>query len=340
MRQLTPSLMKLLPITLLGLCLGLSACGADERSNTDTNNRWQLTDMSAKQDMNQRQDMARPQDIGGDLDVRQDMAVADMSVTDDMAQDMAPVDDMAPDMSIDDPLTRDLVRAPWLGILELESQGSQSVGLALELTFSADKTVKVSVNQTRVGKWQELDNGRIFIYDLPKDDGTGNEELFFEPVRVQGQLRALSLTISVNPQRTLPFEQVSARSARDFTRSELTGRWQSINRHTNRNNDTFHIALRIDAAGRMEYGVLGRDEIFRGFLDYPINTATFSDQRSFWHVIPPTNSMMTPPLAGQLLRAVDGSVRLFAPIGEKDDRGEDIFFTYELRKVTDFSWRN
>lgn len=321
------------------LAINAMACGSDDPSQQDKNNRWQLTDMSPGGDMSVGQDMAAPPDMS----ITQDMAVTpDLSVAQDMGQDMPPALDMAPDMAIpiDDPLTRDLVRAPWLGILELDSQGSQSIGFALELTFGADKSVKVSVNQTREGKWQELDNGRIFIYDLPKDDGTGTEELFFDPVRVDGQLKALSLLVSVNPQRTLPFEQVSARSARDFTTSELTGRWQSLNRHTNKNNDNFHIALRIDATGRMEYGVLGRDEIFRGFLDYPISTATFSDQRSFWHVIPPTNSMMTPPLAGQLLRAVDGSVRLFAPIGEKDDRGEDIFFTYELRKVTEFSWRN
>lgn len=326
-----------LSATLLSFLLfTLAACGSDDNSvRTQNDGRWMISDMGAQADMS-----ATPQDMSSiveDMSQPEDMGRGDQGATLDMApEDMTPPQaDMAPS----DPFVRALTSSPWLGIFELESQGSQSVGIAIELEFGDDQSVTFKTNTARTGKWQRLNNGRLFIYELPKDDGSGDDELFFDVVEEGGQVRALSLLLSADPVRTMPFEQISARSARDFTVSELTGRWQSLQTHTNPNNNTFHLALRVDAAAQLEYGIFGPDEIFRGIFSYPIQTATFSDKRSFWYITPPTSDPTFMPVAGQLLRAVDGSVRLFAPVSEKDSRGEDVFFTYELTKVTQFSWR-
>lgn len=322
-------------------------CGDDNpASENNDNNKWKTKDdMSSNNssDMSQNDmttsDMSTP-DMIADMasDLPSDMPPVDMSdMVADMQEDLPVVDMDDPDMVIADPFIRSLTAQPFVGIFELPAQNSmQSIGIAVELAFNADMTVEFRQNGVRKGNWQKLNDGKVYVYDLPNPETNMNENLTFESVVRDDKVVGLQLALGMGRKFTL---EPKGQTPPDYTGMELQGRWQSLQKHTNRQGNVFHLALRVDGQLRYEYGVVGRDNVFRSIFQESLTTMTFFDKRSFWYTVPPTSNVDIQPIAGQLLRDVDGSVRMFAPVGEKDDAGMDQFYIYELRKVNQFMFR-
>lgn len=325
---------------LLASLFSLSACsGADGTPDGETD-PWQVGDNSMSQDMTGGLDMgpgadsapdgpdmpgppvldmSGPIDQGGpnepdmspDLDMPPEPdlppPVPDMETIEDTPPDMPPASDMAPPLALED----ELQTAPWYAVIPVTVNMAGKVGFMAELTFNADGTVRLDANGNRDGKWEILPGlgERVRLYDLAQPSPNDPNELVLIPVRSrQGDLVGLDLITGAAS--TIVFEQVTLRSSRQYTLSQLVGTWRSVDPLPGQNpNEDLRLALRIDNT-QIEYGVLDQAGNYQGFLLKLASTADFVDG-SFWYMIPDGGQTMGPSLAGEIA-VVDGITTIYA----------------------------
>jgi hypothetical protein len=307
-----------------------AACG-DEDAVADSPDGFMVGD-----DREMGADMAGPQDQGGpDQGPGDDMPIEpdDMPSTPDMRPDMAPDMPPEPDMPAPNTLEAALVQAPWVGIFPIaEAVGEGVVGGAAGLDFAADGTVALHGEGTRRGKWQVLQDGSVYLFDLvPTEPGEFNQ-LILDVNRRGGAVTSLEVR---GARGEIVFEQHALRSARDFTVSDLVGRWQALQGGRDEQGNLVYLAMRVDADGTFEYGATAGGN-FVAFLTAPGSTLLLADRRSFWYFVPPINRPDTVALSGQLLRTSADEIRLFVPYEYTSPQGVKSLLSVELRKVSAF----
>jgi|GEM_PF-6341039 len=232
----------------------------------------------------------------------------DMETIEDTPPDMPPVPDMGPPLALED----ELQTAPWHAVIPVGMMANAGkVGFMAELTFNADGTAVLDANGARNGKWEVLAGigERVRVYDLDQPSPSDPSELVLIPIRSrQGDL--VGLDIIAGPASTIVFEQVTLRSARQYTLSQFAGTWRSIDPLPIQNQQDVYLALRIDNT-QIEYGILDAADNYQGFILKPASTADFLDGTSFWYMIPDGGQTMGPSLAGEITM-LDGQLTLYA----------------------------
>lgn len=320
---------SLWPIVASMIASTLIACGDDDPAS-DRPDGWMVGIEEMGQDQSGSPDQD-PLDQGApDLPLPPDMpGTPDMAP--DAPPDMPDVPDAPPDMPPPGSLEMTLVQAPWVAIVDVQAVGQGDVGVAAGLEFQADGSVALSAEGTRRGRWQTLQSGSVYIFDLLPTPAGESDELLLDPIK-QGDA---VIAMSIRGASQIVFEQHALRSARYVTVSDLTGRWQSLQGVRDDQGNTVYLAMRVNADGSFEYGITSRGN-FAAFLTAPGSTATLRDQRTFWYFVPPVPQPNTISLAGQLLRTAGGDIRMFAPFEYTDPQGQKTLLSVELAKVAQF----
>lgn len=326
-RRSHPSRRRLAPQPvwlLMCWCVWGVAC-SDEPSTSSKDNNWTLTDPNDQGGQDMRVDADMPEGVDmAPLDMP-----ADMPEGVDMAPDMQVAQDMGPARDV---LTGELLAAgDWLALIQIPAIGQGGVGIMLEMTFTAGGEVTVSIEGSRSGKWQILDNGALYIYDLTKIEADDFDQVFLDPVTRDGVITGLKVRDPSNPNAPV-LEQRWAGQAPVVSIDELRGRWQSKTGIPGENGQTVYLGLRVDEQRTIEYGVINQGN-FAAFATESGATMTFADGRTFWHFDPPTRTADIPAIAGQLLRTASGELRVFSPL---EDEANDRFFALELERVEQF----
>lgn len=317
------------------LLVTLGACsGGDDPADGDTD-PWQVGANNTSADMTPAVDMGLdvdtppdvrdmtdpPLDMPGPIDQGRpdepdmrppdiDMSppVLDMETVEDTPPDMPPAPDMAPPAMLED----ELQTAPWYAVIPVGMMGNAGeVGFMAELNFGANGDATLDANGARAGKWEVVPGigERVRVYDLDQPSPSDPAELILIPIRSrQGEL--VGLDIIVGPASTIVFEQVTLRSARQYTLSQFVGTWRSIDPLPVQSQQDVYLALRIDNTN-IEYGILDASDNYQGFILKPSSTADFLDGTSFWYMIPDGGQTMGPSLAGEIT-TLDGQLTLYA----------------------------
>lgn len=303
--------------------LGAAACG-DEDAVADSPDGFMIGD-----DREMGADMAPDQAPVDDMP----LVLDDMPSTPDMRPDMAPDMPVEPDMPAPNTLEAALVQAPWVAIVPVaEAVGEGVVGGAAGLDFAADGTLALHGEGTRRGKWQVLQDGSVYLFDLAPTIPGEFDQLILDVNKRGDAVTSLEIR---GAEGQIVFEQHALRSARDFTVSDLAGRWQAIQGRPDEQGNIIYLAMRVDADGTFEYGAAAGGN-FIAFLTSPGSTLLLADRRSFWYFVPPVSRPDTVALSGQLLRTSADEIRLFVPYEYTSPQGVKTILSVELRKVNAF----
>lgn len=319
------------PLAACMIALTLAACGDDDPA-ADRPDGWMVGAEEMGQDQGGSPDQGAP-DLPPPLDMPDTPdsgpdAPPDMPDVPDAPPDLP---DAPPDMPPPGSLEMTLVQAPWLAIVDVQAVGQGDVGVAAGLEFQADGSVALSAEGTRRGRWQTLQSGSVYIFDLLPTPAGESDELLLDPIK-QGDA---VVAMSIRGASQIVFEQHALRSARDITVSDITGRWQALQGVPDEQGNTVYLAMRVNADATFEYGITSQGN-FAAFLTAPGSTAWLRDQRSFWYFVPPLPQPNTISLAGQLLLTAGGDIRMFAPFEYTDPRGQKTLLSVELAKVAQF----
>lgn len=309
---------------------GAAACSSEPDPASKDNN-WMLTDPNDQggKDMPEGVDLSERRDMPEGVDLAElDMPV-DMPEGVDMAPDMQTIEDMGPSR---DALSGELLAAgDWLAFIPLPALGEGAVGVMLKMAFTLGGQVTVYIEGSRAGKWQILDNGSLYIYELTKVKPDDFDQLFLDPIKRDGVITGLKVRDPNNPD-TPVLEQRWEGQRPAVSIDDVKGRWQSKTGFPGENGQTVYLGLRVDDQRTIEYGVVNQGN-FAAFATESGQTMTFADGRTFWHFNPPTRNVEIPALAGQILRTASGNLRVFSPV---EDKPNDRFFAVELEPVDQF----
>ncbi len=230
-----------------------------------------------------------------------------------------------------------LVDEAWTGFFELPAQGVEDaglVGVAPRVTFRDDGTADLSLETTREGTWEVTPTGEVLLSGLPQLDADDPDRLLFEIEEEDDEVVSLKLIIGVTER--IVFEQVDS-SVGDISLDDIEGRWRSVEKIQGEDGNAFDLAMRFFDDG-FDYGGVVPNQGFVSFAKHPGQVITFSNGTTFWSWNAPAGGADTQPLAGQITREADGSIRLWSAYAREatEPGGEGELFSIEMEFVEAF----
>ena len=270
------------------------ACGSEDTGGNEGND-WDLSDDAGLNDVD---------DNLGDPDADEDV-------------------DEDTDEPIDDPVgvvPEAFVGQTWYAVVRITDDPAIA-GLYTGVEFVDDENIRVHSNIVRDGKWTILGNDDLHLYDIEPAPGQSEpEQWVLQPQLEDEKVVAIEAALPethIAPYR-LRFEPPGDASI-DY--SELEGRWQATQTVTNEDGATFYLASRFNDNGIVEYGIVGEEDNFIGFLNGSGDTHTYGTGETFWTLIPGSASDGH-PIAGEV-REIDGEYRIYFFAETVVDHGDD-----------------
>lgn len=272
--------------------------GADTDGDEDV---WTAEDAGVDEDVDTAEDAGTGEDAdepGEDTGVEEDTGFEEDT-------DPPPADELTPDM---------LIGEPWYGVWRITDDPAIT-GSFIGVEFVDEDNVVLHGEEENSGNWEILGSGEVYLYDLEGDI----EQFMMEPDMGEEGLAALEVFTPVQhvDPYTARYERLGEADV-DF--AELGARWQTTERLTTEEGDEVHLALRIDADGIVEYGIVaGEEDLFIPFLEGPGFTHTYDTGHTFWGILVDTDDEGA-PFGGEIREEGDGLI-LYAFSEDHDDEG-------------------
>lgn len=262
-------------------------CSDDTGTDKGDDNQWDLNgDVGADTDDNG--DTWSAEDAGADEDAEIVEDVGTEEDADEPAEDAGVEEDADPPSS--DELTPEmLIGEPWYGVWRITDEPAIT-GSFIGIEFVDEDNVVLHGAEENSGDWEILGSGEVYLYNLEGEI----EQFMMEPDLRDDGLAALEVFTPV--QHIDPYiARYERLGEADVDFEELGARWQTTERITTEDGDEVHLALRIDADGVVEYGVVaGEEDLFIPFVEGPGFTQTFDTGHTFWGILVDTDDEGAP----------------------------------------------